>query len=138
MWMLLFDEELGGLARKIFNKFNVALRYECLSLDLEQEHHNMFYYLRERNWGVFSLTTKAVGSAMELYCTTPKLKNIIQDLISFYDSELVNIEKEANAAVDEDSFNTTFNVQYGLKTDQRQNRIAVAQIFNRTAKLIQP
>lgn len=77
MWMLLFDEELGGLARKIFNKFNVALRYECLSLDLEQEHHNMFYYLRERNWGVFSLTTKAVGSAMELYCTTPKLKNII-------------------------------------------------------------
>ena len=47
MWVLLFDEELGGLARKIFNKFGTTLRYECLSIELEKETHNAFYYLRE-------------------------------------------------------------------------------------------
>jgi len=47
MWILLFDEELGGLARKIFNKFGVTLRSECLEIALEKETRNVFHYLRD-------------------------------------------------------------------------------------------
>lgn len=47
MWILLFDEELGGLARKIFNKFGTSLRYECLEIAQEKESQNMFHFLRD-------------------------------------------------------------------------------------------
>ena len=47
---------------------------------------------------------------MELFRSTPKLKNIIQDLITFYDSEWELIDKEAREAVEEEQFNTTFAV----------------------------
>jgi hypothetical protein len=110
MWVLLFDEELGGLARKIFNKFGITLRYECLDISLEVETKNVFHYLREKNFGIFSLTTKAVGSAMELYRSSPKLKNIIQDLITWYDQEWEIIDREARIAVEEEQFDTTFEV----------------------------
>lgn len=95
MWILLFDEELGGLARKIWNKFGLALRFECLSLNLEKETHNAFHFLRDTNFGIFSLTTKAVGSAMEIFRLSPKLGNIIDDLIQFYRSEWKIIKEEA-------------------------------------------
>lgn len=111
MWILLFDEELGGLARKIFNKFGITLRFEALEIKEEQETHNCFHYLREKNFQIFSLTTKAIGSAMELFRLTPKLKNIIADLISFYDSELEIIDQEARQAVESESYGgTTFEV----------------------------
>jgi hypothetical protein len=87
MWILLFDEELGGLARKIFNKFGLTLRAECLEIAFEKETHNVFHFLRDSNYGIYSLTTKAVGSAMELFRQSPKLKNITNDLIQFYRSE---------------------------------------------------
>jgi len=88
MWMLLFDEELGGLSRKIFNKFGITLRGECLDIALEKETNNIFYYLRSANFGVFSLTTKAVGSAMEIFRQSQKLTRIVDDLTKFYRTEL--------------------------------------------------
>jgi hypothetical protein len=94
MWILLFDEELGGLARKIWNKFGLALRNECLSIKHEKETHNAFHYLRNTNFGIFSLTTKAVGSAMEIYRLSPKLSSIIDDLIEFYRTEWLIIKEE--------------------------------------------
>jgi hypothetical protein len=138
MWILIFDEELGGLARKIINKFGNTLRYECLDISLEKETQNIFHYLREKNFGIFSLTTKAVGSAMELFRLSPKLKNIIQDLITFYDQEWEIIDKDAREAFESERYNTTFAVQRTLKADQRMNRMAVANILERCAKLIQP
>lgn len=138
MWILLFDEELSGLARKIWNKFGTTLRYECLDISLEKETHNAFHFLREQNFGIFSLTTKAVGSAMELFRQSPKLKNIIEDLITFYRSEWKIIEEDARIAAEADDFNNSASVQRSLRSNQRMNRIAVAQIFERTAKLMQP
>jgi len=76
---------------------------------------------------------------MELFRLTPKLKNIIQDLIAFYNSEWDIINLDARAAVENDHYgDTTIEVQTHLKADQRMNRMAVANIFERTAKLIQP
>lgn len=110
MWILLFDEELGGLARKIWNKYGMALRSECLDLPLETASKNIFYYLRQDNFGVHSLTTKAIGSAMETYRLTPKLNSIITDLISFYHSEWELIRREAQQIVDDDPYNSTLEV----------------------------
>ena len=47
MWILLFDEELSGLARKIWNKFGMALRTECVELQCEVSDKNIFHYLRD-------------------------------------------------------------------------------------------
>ena len=95
MWILLYDEELGGLARKIWNKFGLALRSECLSISLEKSTHNMYHYLRSDNFSIISLTTKAIGSAMEIYRLSPKLGSIIDDLIQFYRSEWQIIKEQA-------------------------------------------
>lgn len=75
---------------------------------------------------------------MELFRLSPKLKNIIEDLITFYRSEWKIIEEEARIAAEAEDFNSSSKVQQSLRSDQRMNRIAVAQIFQRTAKLIQP
>jgi len=47
---------------------------------------------------------------MELYRSSPKLKNIIQDLITWYDQEWEIIDREARIAVEEEQFDTTFEV----------------------------
>lgn len=92
MWVLLFDEDLGSLSRKIFNKFGLTLRIEALELEHEKTNKNVFHYLRDENFGIFSLTTKAVGAAIEMFRLSPRLNKLIQDLIDFYASEWVVIE----------------------------------------------
>ena len=107
MWILLFDEELGGLARKIFNKFGLTLRAECLEIAFEKETHNVFHFLRDSNNGIYSLTTKAVGSAMELFRQSPKLKNITNDLIQFYRTEWDIINEESRIAAEQEFYSNT-------------------------------
>lgn len=87
MWILLFDEDLGSLSRKIFNKFGLTLRCEALELEHELQTRNVFHFLRDKNFGIFSMATKAVSSAMELMRTSPRLNKLIDDLIAFYASE---------------------------------------------------
>jgi len=98
----LFDEDLSNLSRKIFNKFGLTLRSEVLELKYEQSDKNAFHYLREKNFGIFSITTKAVSSAMELLRTSNRLGNLIDDLIEFYASEWREIEKESAKAIELD------------------------------------
>ena len=102
MWILLFDEDLGSLSRKIFNKFGLTLRSEVLELKHETATRNAFHFLRDKNFGIFSLTTKAVSSAMELLRTSPRLNTLIDDLVDFYASEWREIEKESVKAIEVD------------------------------------
>jgi hypothetical protein len=53
MWMLMFDEDLALLARKISNKFGITLRNEVIDFKLEKESRNLFVYLRHQNHGIF-------------------------------------------------------------------------------------
>lgn len=73
---------------------------------------------------------------MEMFRQSPKLMQIIEDLITFYRSEWKIIEEQARIAADQEEYSSNRNVQRHLRSDQRMNRIAVAQIFERTAKLI--
>ncbi len=77
MWILLFDEDLGSLSRKIFNKFGLTLRSEVLELENEHRNKNAFHYLRDKNFGIFSMTTQAISSAMELLRLSPRLNTLI-------------------------------------------------------------
>ena len=137
MWILLFDEDLGSLSRKIFNKFGLTLRSEALELEHEKQTKNVFHYLRDKNFGIFSMTTKAVSSAMELMRTSPRLNTLIDDLITFYASEWHEIDLESAKAIEAD-FTKNKEIQKNLIADHRTNRIAVPQIFGRAAKLFQP
>lgn len=102
MWILLFDEELGSLSRKIFNKFGLTLRSEALELEHEKSTQNIFHFLRDKNFGIFSLASKAVSSAMELMRTSPRLNKLIDDLIKFYATEWDEIEIEATKVIEAD------------------------------------
>jgi hypothetical protein len=137
MWILLFDEDLGSLSRKIFNKFGLTLRSEALELEHERQTKNVFHFLRDKNFGIFSMATKAVSSAMELMRTSPRLNKLIEDLITFYASEWQEIELESAKAIEAD-FMKNKEIQKNLIADHRTNRIAVPQIFGRAAKLLQP
>ena len=124
MWILLFDEELGSLSRKIFNKFGLTLRSEVLELQHERSTKNAFHFLRDKNFGIFSMTTRAISSAMELIRTSPRLNTLIDDLVEFYDSEWREIEIESAKAIEAD-FTKDINIQRNLIADHRTNRIAV-------------
>jgi hypothetical protein len=102
MWILLFDEDLGSLSRKIFNKFGLTLRSEALELEHERQTKNVFHFLRDKNFGIFSMTTKAISSAMELMRTSPRLNTLIDDLIEFYASEWLEIDLESTKVVEAD------------------------------------
>jgi len=52
----------------------------------------VFHYLRDENFGIFSLTTKAVGAAVEMFRLSPRLNKLIEDLINFYATEWQVIE----------------------------------------------
>lgn len=124
MWILLFDEDLGSLSRKIFNKFGLTLRCEALELQHERQSKNVFHFLRDKNFGIFSMTTKAVSSAMELMRTSPRLNKLIDDLIAFYASEWHEIDLESAKAIEAD-FTKNKEIQKNLIADHRTNRIAV-------------
>jgi hypothetical protein len=67
LWVLLSDEDLSSLARKIWNKFGFYLSPETVSLAREKEDKNMFYYLRSPNFSIFELTVNATACAIELF-----------------------------------------------------------------------
>ena len=46
IWILLYDEELGSLARKIWNKYGFTLTSETVKLSFEKSDKNLFHYLR--------------------------------------------------------------------------------------------
>ena len=91
LWVLLFDDELGSLARKIWNKYGFYLQSETMQLAKEKSHRNLFNYLRDKNYSIFNCTIKAAASAIELLHHSPKV-SIISDLIEFYDDEWKVIE----------------------------------------------
>jgi hypothetical protein len=92
LWVLLFDEELGSLARKIWNKYGFYLRTETIQFDKEKSHKNMFLFLRDKNFTIFNNTIKAASSALELLHNSANT-NIVADLITFYDDEWKVIEQ---------------------------------------------
>lgn len=83
---MLFDEDLGALARKVWNRFGFTLSISAIKFNMEHSHKNLFHFLRESNFSVFSNTIKAAAFAIELYQGT-HLAEIIQDLIAFYRDE---------------------------------------------------
>ena len=89
--MLLFDDELSTLARKIWNRFGLYLRTEVISLQHESTDRNLFHYMRSQNTSVFNFTIQASASAIEMLQYVDQ-SSIIADLESFYDSEWVQIE----------------------------------------------
>lgn len=46
IWILLYDEDLGSLARKIWNKYGFTLTSETVKLSFEESDKNLFHYLR--------------------------------------------------------------------------------------------
>jgi len=136
MWMLLFDEDLGPLARKIWNKFGLVLRQQSVSIKTEHSDKNLFHYLRDDNFNVFNIAVQATASAAELF-RMGKLTDIVTDLIEFYATEWKIIEKLSIEATDDD-ISKDPRVQMELIADERTNRIAVPQILERIADLLQP
>ena len=66
LWVLLSDEDLSSLARKIWNKFGFYLQPETVMLAREKQDMNMFHYMRSPNFSIFDLTVRATASAIEL------------------------------------------------------------------------
>ena len=87
----MFDEELGSLARKIWNKYGFYLGTETIQFEKEKSHKNMFFFLRDKNFTIFNNTIKAAASALELLHHSPNT-DIVSDLIAFYDDEWAVIE----------------------------------------------
>ena len=101
LWMLLFDDELSTLARKIWNRFGLYLRTEVISLSHENSDRNLFHYMRSQNTSVFNFTIQASASAIEMLQYVDQ-SGIIADLESFYDSEWVQIEMLSIQACEDD------------------------------------
>lgn len=92
LWVLLADEDLSSLARKIWNKFGFYLQPEAVLLANEKEDLNMFHYLRSPNYNIFDLTVRSTAAAIELFQYKGSTE-FITDLIKFYDDEWKIIEK---------------------------------------------
>ena len=67
IWVLLSDEDLSSLARKIWNKFGFYLQPEAVMIKHEKKDQNMFNFLRSPNFNIFDLTVKATAAAIELF-----------------------------------------------------------------------
>ena len=118
MWVLQFDEECQKLARRLWNKFGMVLRSGALDLSKEHEHRNIFYYLRSKNTNIFDNSIRGTVAAIELFQARYDL--VIDDLIEFYNQEMIIIQQETALTVESTS-NTVI-------ADERLNRIAVAEI----------
>jgi len=116
MWVLQFDEELGPMARKIWNKFGLVLRTGVIDYTREKEDCNLFYYLRSDNFNTFELTSKATSSALELFGPT-KLSTSIDALVQFYRSEWVKIDEMVIESSDDNDNTKDFKVRKVLMAD---------------------
>lgn len=63
----MYDEDLGSLARKIWNKYGFTLTSENVKISNEAKDKNLFFYLRTENIGIFNMTVNAMASAIELF-----------------------------------------------------------------------
>lgn len=125
IWILQFDEELGPVARKIWNKFGLVLRTGVVDYQGETEQKNLFHYMRTDNFSIFELTVKATASALELFGSR-SLSSSIDSLILFYRKEWNIIEDMINADAPQGGYDAAeFAMQKSLMCDQRLNRIAV-------------
>ena len=91
LWVLLSDEDLSSIARKIWNKFGFYLQPETILIAREKEDQNMFHFLRSPNFSIFDLTVRATAAAIELFQFTDS-SSFIFDIIQFYDEEWRIIE----------------------------------------------
>ena len=69
----------------------MVLRTGVFDLSKEKDHMNVFYYLRSKNQGVYEATIKAIVAGGEIFQNRFDL--IVDDLIEFYNSEMVIIEE---------------------------------------------
>lgn len=99
--MLLSDEDLSSLARKIWNKFGFYLQPEAFRIAREKEDMNMFHYLRSPNYSIFDLTVRASASAVEFFQFMSS-SQFVFDIIEFYDSEWKIIERLSLEACEDD------------------------------------
>jgi hypothetical protein len=136
LWILLFDEDLGSLARKIWNKYGFTITSETVKISTEVKDRNLFHYLRSGNIGIFNITVNAIAAAIEHFQFS-HMSTILDDLIAFYHDEWNVIEKLSVAATDEDS-SKDLKVTRSLLADERTNRIAGCKIITKVAHLMQP
>ena len=101
LWVLLSDEELSSIARKIWNKFGFYLQPEAVLIAREKDDQNMFHYLRSPNFSIFDLTVRATAAAIELFQFTDS-SAFVYDLTQFYDEEWRIIEKLSFEATEDD------------------------------------
>lgn len=133
LWILLFDEDLSSLARKIWNKYGFTLTSEAIKLECPT---GIFSYLKSTNIAIFNMTVHSIASAIEHFQFS-HMDQLIDDMIKFYHSELEVIEKMSVAATDED-ISKDLKVTRGLIADERVNRAAVCKILMKAAHLMQP
>jgi hypothetical protein len=67
LWIMQFDEDLGPLARKIWNKFGLVLRSGVLDYEIKDSQKNLWYYLADDDFGVHGLTVRGISSALEVF-----------------------------------------------------------------------
>jgi hypothetical protein len=66
MWVLLYDESLGILAKKIWNKYGLVLRMGALDFKNETTYQNIFFHLRSKNTNIFETAIKSSIAAAEI------------------------------------------------------------------------
>lgn len=136
LWILQFDEECSKVAKRIWNKYGMAIRTGVIDLSQEEKSKNIYFYLRSKNTNIFDSSLKAAVSAIEIFQNRFDL--IIDDLIEFYNSEMQIIDNEvlSNQLQTSDKQDDNFSSNKVL-ADDRLNRIAVPEILKRTAHLVQ-
>ena len=90
-WVLQFDEESSKLARRIWNRYGMALRTAVIDLAQEHKEKNVYHYLRSNNTNIYDATLKATVAAIEIFQNRFDL--IIDDLVEFYNQELQIIDQ---------------------------------------------
>lgn len=66
-WILQFDEDSSKLARRIWNKYGMALRTAVIDLATEHKNKNIYYYLRSKNTNIYDASLKAAVAAIEIF-----------------------------------------------------------------------
>lgn len=96
---------------------------------------NVFHYLRSKNMAVYEATIKSIVAGVEIFQNRFDL--IVDDLIEFYNSEMMIIEEQGLLALQNSSSQSTdTSASKNIVADERLNRQAVPEILKRCANLI--
>lgn len=68
----------------------MSLRSGVIDLSNEEKYKNVYHYLRSKNTNIFDATLKSIIAAVEIFQN--RFDHIIDDLIEFYNTEMVIIE----------------------------------------------